>query len=531
MTDNYFELNYLRQIFREQEMFMENGSFLDSFQNVLGLVNKASESNFAGAVLHDGEIREGHQYYVSEGAEQDGQSKALLKKIIGEFNTKSHSEGLVLEKVNRGDRYDIHELTFGKNSIYIGRDMYLTMLLIDPKATDFGQMERYVNIALNCLKIILLSSGDFQGRTYSKGLFDKMHSFDEFLRGSTDIICVYDKDFKPIYSSSSFKEKLGFCPDGKNKKLFLNKFFNGQEYNIASCIDQDKRERFEIENILGEKLWLDTVLSPIKNENGHVEAFLAVSRDVSHEEKIKSSQKFELEKEKELNSLKSQFVSITSHEFKTPLSTIKSSVEICKIELERNAETISSRDKFKKHFKRINSEADRMNTLLNNLLNLEKINQGGIQLKLKKKHVNNYLNTVLENYLDQELIFLDTDLPEDFKISIDGDLVRQSLLNLVENALKYGSRELKPVVKTYLRDEELELCIQDFGEGISDEDKKNLFKPFFRASNSHKYEKGSGLGLKITKEFIELQGGKVSFESELGKGSTFTLHFPLCNEG
>ncbi|UCS95463.1 PAS domain-containing sensor histidine kinase [Echinicola marina] len=525
MTNNYFELNYFQQIFKEQERFLENGSIQDSFQNVLGLVKKASDSSFAGSILFDADVKEERLSYFSNGNDH---SITLWRGIIENLSPENEVEGLVLDKVIHDQDSTSKESDYGFISIEVKKGLQLILVLIEPKCTDFEKLEYYITIALNCLKLILLSIDDL--KTLPNGHSDKKYSFEDFLGGSTDIICVYDKNFKPIYSSSSFKEKLGFCPDASNKKLFLNKFFNGQKNNIYSTIDQNKRGRFEFESISGEKLWFDTVLSPIKSEKGEVEAFLAVSRDVSNEEKLKSNQKFELQKEKELNSLKSQFISITSHEFKTPLSTIKSSVEICKIELERNLDTIPSREKFTKHFKRINSEADRMNTLLNNLLNLEKINQGGIHIKRKKKYVNNYLVSVLENYLDQELVFLDTDLPEDFQIVIDGDLVRQSLLNLVDNALKYGSRDLKPVVKTYLKDDELNLCVQDFGEGISDEDKKNLFKPFYRASNSHKYEKGSGLGLKITREFVELQGGKVSFESELGKGSTFIIHLPLSEK-
>lgn len=510
-------------------MFLENGNIQDSFQDVLDLAKEASDSDFVGAILLDPKNGEVLRYFFSECSELGFPLKALLKKIVKKSNLKNDGVELIFDKVKFDSSNETSEWTYALNSIGLKQGLCLVLVMLDPKLTERDQLKKYLNTTVNCLQIILKSVDDYQFKNLSSGASDKKYSFVDFLEEATDIICVFDKEFEPIYTSSSFKEILGFCPDRNNKELFLDKFLNGQKERITSFSNQDNRCQFEIDAKSGKKLWFDTVFSPVRNENGEVEAFLAVSRDISKEEKLKSNQKFALQKEKELNSSKSQFISITSHEFKTPLSTIKSSVEICKIELERNTDAFPSREKFNKHFKRINSEADRMNTLLNNLLNLEKINQGVVQVKLKKKYINNYLNTVLENYIDQDLIFLDIDLQQDFKITLDEDLIRQSLLNLVENALKYGSRDLKPVVKTYLMDDELNLCVQDFGEGISDVDKKNLFKPFYRASNSHKYEKGSGLGLMITQKFVELLGGKVSFISELGKGSTFTIHLPLSH--
>ncbi|WP_215223112.1 PAS domain-containing sensor histidine kinase [Echinicola shivajiensis] len=530
MTSNDFELYYFQQIFKVQQMFLEKGNIQDSFQDVLDLAKEASDSNFVGSILLDTKNGEVLRYFFSEFSEQKFPLKAIINKIVRKSNLNNGGVELIFDKLKFDTKNEILEWTYALSSIGIKQGVCLVLVMMGPKLTRQDQLKKYLNNTVNCLRIILRSAGDYQFKKLSSEISDKKYSFVNFLEEATDIICVFDKEFEPIYSSSSFREILGFCPDRNNKELFLDKFLNGRKERITLFSNQDNRGQFEIETKSGKKLWFDTVFSPIKNENGDVEALLAVSRDISKEEKLKSTQKFALQKEKELNSSKSQFISITSHEFKTPLSTIKSSVEICKIELERNTDKFPSREKFNKHFKRINGEADRMNTLLNNLLNLEKINQGVIQVKLKKKYLNNYLNTVLENYLDQDLIFLDIDLQEDFKISLDEDLVRQSLFNLVENALKYGSRDLKPVVKTYLLDDELNLCVQDFGEGISDEDKKNLFKPFYRASNSHKYEKGSGLGLMITQKFIELVGGKVSFKSELGKGSTFTIHLPLSIE-
>lgn len=168
-----------------------------------------------------------------------------------------------------------------------------------------------------------------------------------------------------------------------------------------------------------------------------------------------------------------------------------------------------------------------MNSLLVNLLNLEKINQGVIQVSSKGKKINSYLRSVLEDWVDQDSVHFETTLPEDFIHSIDVSLMNQVITNLVENALKYGNRDEKVIVKAHHTDRELVVSVRDFGDGIPEKEQEHLFKPFFRASNSSKYDKGSGLGLMITKKFIELQNGTVHFESEEGVGTCFFLTFPL----
>ncbi|WP_200976013.1 PAS domain-containing sensor histidine kinase [Echinicola sp. 20G] len=344
---------------------------------------------------------------------------------------------------------------------------------------------------------------------------------------TSEVISIHNLNGYPRYISPSIENLLGYKVED-----FMNRNFYDKYRNSVTDLREEKsgnvmKFRFCCKTKDQKEVWIDSTLDQITDDEGNLSGYMVVSRDITTD--ILSEKRYEqaLFKEKELNKIKSQFISITSHEFKTPLATIKSSIEICGIEMERQLNKHPSEEKFRKHFNRVNSEVDRMNSLLINLLNLEKINQGVVEVNLKPKKVNQYLTNVLEDWLEQSSIKFESRLENDFTTKLDANLMKQVLSNLIENALKYGSREISPIVKAYKKLGKLVIQVQDFGEGISENDQEHLFKPFFRASNSNKYEKGSGLGLMITKKFVELQKGEVYFHSEVGTGTSFFIEFNI----
>ncbi|MBD8487792.1 PAS domain-containing sensor histidine kinase [Echinicola sp. CAU 1574] len=347
------------------------------------------------------------------------------------------------------------------------------------------------------------------------------------IKYTSEVISIHNLSGYPRYISPSIKNLLGYKVEDLMDRNLYDKYRNSITDLREEKSGNVMKFRFCCKTKDQKEVWIDSTLDKITDDEGNLSGYMVVSRDITTD--ILSEKRYEqaLFKEKELNKIKSQFISITSHEFKTPLATIKSSIEICGIEMERQLNKHPSEEKFRKHFNRVNSEVDRMNSLLINLLNLEKINQGVIEVNLKPKKVNQYLTNVLEDWLEQRSIKLESSLENDFTTKLDANLMKQVLSNLIENALKYGSREISPIVKAYKKLGKLVIQVQDFGEGISEDDQEHLFKPFFRASNSSKYEKGSGLGLMITKKFVELQKGEVYFHSEVGTGTSFFIEFNI----
>lgn len=231
-----------------------------------------------------------------------------------------------------------------------------------------------------------------------------------------------------------------------------------------------------------------------------------------------------LEKEKELNELKSRFVSMASHEFRTPLSSILSSVEI--IELYKKEEQQAKRVK---HIQRIKSAVNNLTGILNDLLSLSRLEEGKITPQVSEFQLNDFCEEVLDDMkglLKANQIIKQEKLEQNITVIMDRNILKNILFNLISNAIKYSDEGTSIYTKRSIENKQLKIEIRDEGIGIPLEDQKHLFTRFFRANNVENI-KGTGLGLNIVKRYLDLIGGTISFESEEGKGSIFTVSIPI----
>lgn len=245
-----------------------------------------------------------------------------------------------------------------------------------------------------------------------------------------------------------------------------------------------------------------------------------IERKKAEEEAHKS-----LERERELNELKSKFVSIASHEFRTPLSTVMSSASLIQQYKEKQ-----ELEKVDKHVQRIKSSVDHLTSILNDFLSLGKLEEGKIDIQKQTISVFTFLHDVKEEM---------TSLKNGQKIKItaatnitlhtDPRILRNILFNLISNASKYSEQGQVIHLECSLQHNEIIFVIRDEGIGIPLEDQKHLFDRFFRASNAINIQ-GTGLGLNIVKRYVDLLQGSITFTSEYEKGSTFTVSIPHTNE-
>lgn len=234
-----------------------------------------------------------------------------------------------------------------------------------------------------------------------------------------------------------------------------------------------------------------------------------------------------LEKEKELNELKSRFVSMASHEFRTPLSTVLSSAYL----LSKYSQT-EEQPKRDKHIQRIVSSVNMLNDILNDFLSVGKIEEGRIQVRFAEVNITTLINELLSelqpiykkgqrieyNHTGEELAMLDV------------SLLKHIVMNLLSNAIKFSSEDAVIHISTSNPDgSELTLKVKDNGIGISKEDQEHLFERFFRGANVTNIQ-GTGLGLHIVAKYAELMNGTIKAESELGEGTEFIITFNLKNE-
>lgn len=230
-----------------------------------------------------------------------------------------------------------------------------------------------------------------------------------------------------------------------------------------------------------------------------------------------------LQKEKELNELKSRFVTIASHEFRTPLSTVLSSASL--IGKYKNTEEDEKRQK---HVNRIKSAVSNLTAILNDFLSLSRIEEGKIYNVPTSFELKSFaLNIVdeMQGYIKvgQQIHYQHQGQP-DFVI-LDKQLLKNIIINLLSNASKYSGEGKNIYLSTQVTPEFVLLRVQDEGIGIPEADQAHLFTLFFRAQNAANYE-GTGLGLNIVKRYVDIMNGTLEYQSELNAGTTFAVKFP-----
>ncbi|TDQ82556.1 PAS domain-containing sensor histidine kinase [Sphingobacterium yanglingense] len=243
---------------------------------------------------------------------------------------------------------------------------------------------------------------------------------------------------------------------------------------------------------------------------------------VSELEKAKADVSNSLEKEKELNQLKSRFVSMASHEFRTPLSSVQLSASLIDKYIERpDFEAVM------KHTNRIKGSVQLLNNILNDFLSLEKLEAGVVVVN--KQHINLvHLGEEISGEMqlickkNQHIVYQHTGAQADFYL--DAHLLKNSIINLVSNAIKYSGEDTFIEFSTEITDEFCTIVVKDNGIGIPVEDQKNLFEPFFRAHNTGSIP-GTGLGLNIVRRYVSLMDGKLEYWSAINQGALFRMVF------
>jgi len=230
-----------------------------------------------------------------------------------------------------------------------------------------------------------------------------------------------------------------------------------------------------------------------------------------------------LSKERELGDLKSRFVSMASHEFRTPLSTILSSVSL----IGKYTEA-SEQDKRDKHILRIKSAVNNLTDILNEFLSLGKIEEGKIQVHLSIFNIKEQVRLIISEIgpILKKGQYINYNHEGLTQVSLDTSLLRNILINLISNAIKFSPEGANIWVDSRCTESEITLTIKDEGLGIPEEDMKHLFERFFRGKNMMNIQ-GTGLGLHIVSKYVELMGGKIEVESQLEVGTKFTIKFNI----
>jgi signal transduction histidine kinase len=304
----------------------------------------------------------------------------------------------------------------------------------------------------------------------------------------------------------------------------------GEFYVIAFVVDITQRKVSE-SRLIEQKEQLEKVSADIRKLNAELEnkveeRTLILKEALQELEKSQQDLSEALNREKELNEIKSRFVSTASHEFRTPLSTVLSSAAL----LSKYVKT-EEQDKRERHVRRIKDSVKHLNNLLEDFLSLGKLEEGKVQTRPEDIDIKEFLDEVAEEMkaiakpAQQILVELDGNA----QFTTDKNLLKNILINLVSNAVKFSPDEGHIFLKANNTGSQLIISVKDQGIGISEEDQQHLFTSFFRGKNALNIQ-GTGLGLHIVKGYVALLQGYIGLSSQVGEGTTITVELPELQE-
>lgn len=250
---------------------------------------------------------------------------------------------------------------------------------------------------------------------------------------------------------------------------------------------------------------------------------LILEEAIQELEKTKLDLYHALEKERELNELKSRFVSMASHEFRTPLTTMMSSLSLVTKYGENN-----DKENQIKHVSKIKTSINNLTDILNDLLSVSKLEEGRVENFPEIININSFVTEIISDMKSSMATKGQTITQKHIgsdNASIDKKILQNILFNLISNALKFSKVDGVIEVATQVSNSTVKISVKDNGIGISKEDQKHLFERFFRANNATHIQ-GTGLGLNIVARYVELMEGTIDFESIENEGTTFTIIIP-----
>ncbi len=359
-----------------------------------------------------------------------------------------------------------------------------------------------------------------------KELMNVEQLFLQLLRNYPDgSISIVDSDFNFVYTGGEIYKQLKTDPaDLIGKKIFpifpaalqekikseLSEVFHG---NIISD--------FELKDccFAGNSYAMDAF--PLMEEDSTIKRVGVIIRNITRLKKAEHKLKKALKKERELGELKSRFVSMASHEFRTPLSTILSSAYLL-----AKYTTTEDQPKREKHLDRIISSVNMLTDILNDFLSIGRIEEGKITLRLATSNIREIVNGTINEIkpLFRNGQAIDYSHSGEEMVTLDAGLLKHIILNLLSNAIKFSFENSPIELKTINDKDKFILTVKDHGIGISKEDQQHLFERFFRGTNVTHIQ-GTGLGLHIVSRYAELMNGNVQCKSELEKGTEFIVKF------
>ncbi len=336
----------------------------------------------------------------------------------------------------------------------------------------------------------------------------------------SDHIVITDPDGKVLFANRALERITGFAREevlGTKAGVKWGKLMEGDFYKKLWDTIKVRKEIYEGEfnnkRKNGEKYIAESKIAPILDDQGKVLFFVGIERDVT--------------KVREVERIKTEFISLASHQLRTPLAGMKWFLEML-----LNGDMGTLTDEQKQVVKNIDESNERMIGLINALLNVSRMEAGRVILNLEPSNIEEIVKSLvvdvtsaLEKRKQKLVVEVPPDLP---MMRVDPKLIREVYMNFLTNAIKYSPEGKTITIKLTRKNDSLLSEIKDQGFGIPEADQEKIFQKFFRATSTAKNDaEGNGLGLYLTKSIIESSGGNVWFKSVEGRGTSFFFTLPI----
>jgi PAS domain S-box-containing protein len=371
---------------------------------------------------------------------------------------------------------------------------YAVVVLND--ITEHKKMERERYLAEKRYRLIFENSAVAITMADEEGRLISWNKFTEDLLG-LDREDLYNRKEKSLYPSDEWKKIKDVRKEGLQHQLIE-----------TVMIKKD-----------GRRIDVDVSLSVFKNPEDETVRSIAIIRDVTERRKAE-------EKLRETMEIKSQFISTVSHELRTPLAAMKEGIAIVLDEV-----TGHINSKQKKFLDIAKRNVDRLENMINNILDFQKLEAEKIGLRIQNHDIKQVVLELYETMVlyakkngIELLIEIADNLPE---VKFDRERIVQVLINLLGNAIKFTPKGGQTCLKVWHRDEELVISVSDTGVGIPKNELPKVFERFYRSEHQREEVQGTGLGLSIVHKIVTRHGGRIEVESEVDQGTTFTVFLPL----
>lgn len=339
-----------------------------------------------------------------------------------------------------------------------------------------------------------------------KDSLDKQNKLEAILKSMDSGVIAVDTSHRVIMINPYAKKIFGINKDIIGQNLMNNI----RDFELDDIFYSTKEDSREMKILWPKERVLRIRTADIINDGEKI-GTVAVVQDITDIRKLEN--------------MRSQFVANVSHELKTPLTSIKGFAETLKY-----VDDPVNKEKF---LNIIDDEANRLTRLINDILTLSHI-ENNTEMKKEKFNVNHIAKDVynlMKNTAEKKNIEITIVGEKDFYLNGDSDRFKQMLINLIDNGIKYSDNNGKIIIKTGCNNEECFISVEDNGVGISREHLERLFERFYRVDKARsRSQGGTGLGLAIVKHIVASFNGNIKVESEIGKGTKFTIKIPIENE-